>query len=97
MDIKNMMGVANVLAIFSELSADAKGEIISELRKEGQISNMNWQDVTKSKPPTHTPVYIKSGVRNEPNTKMAMWDGEKWFYIDIYNELEHVSYYCLTN
>lgn len=92
-----MMGVANVLAIFNELSADAKQEIISELRKEGQISNMNWQDATKSKPPIHTPVYIKSGFHHEPNTRMAMWDGEKWFYIDIYTELEHVSYYCLTN
>jgi hypothetical protein len=95
MDIKNMMGVANVLAIFSELSADAKGEIISELRKEGQISNMNWQDAIKSKPPIHTPVYIKSGFRMYPNTRMAMWDGEKWFYIDIYMELEHVTHFCL--
>lgn len=92
-----MIGVANVLAIFSELSADAKQEIISELRKEGQISNMNWQDATKSKPPINIPVYIKTGIKNEPDTNMAVWDGVKWIYLNTCSELQHVSYYCLTN
>ena len=95
MDIKNMMGVANVLAIFQELANDAKKEVIKELLSEGHITSMQWQDAIKSKPPIHTPVYIKSGVRMDPNTRMAMWDGEKWFYIDIYMELEHVTHFCL--
>lgn len=90
-----MMGVANVLAIFKDLADDAKKEVIKELISEGHIPSMQWQDAIKSKPPLHTPVYIKSGFRMEPNTRMAMWDGEKWFYIDIYTELESVSHFCL--
>ena len=95
MDVKDMMGVANVLAIFNDLSTGAKKEIIAELSKQGQIPSMNWQDVVKSKPPIDTPVYVKSGFGNKPNYRMAVWNGEIWFYADNYAELEHVSYFCL--
>jgi hypothetical protein len=96
MDIKNMMGVANVLAIFKELEHDAKQEVINELLSEGLISSIQWQDATKSKPPLQTPVYIKSGFNRQPDTIMAVWDGEVWFYVrGVYEELQHVSHFCI--
>lgn len=95
MDLKNAMGIANVMAIFGELSKEAKQTIIQDWINAGEISTMQWQNATKNKPAIGLPVFGRGGVYKEPLTRMVVWDGEKWHYYDYYVEVETISDFCI--
>lgn len=89
MDIKNAIGIANVLAIFSDLSEEAKQSVLSELNIK------KWIDAAKNKPEPYIPVFAKGGFQQEPLPRMVVWTGEKWMYYDVYAEVESISHFLI--
>ena len=95
MDIKNAIGIANVLAIFSELSKEAKDEIITDLVSSGELPNMQWQDAARNKPEKWIPVFAKGGFNKEPIGRMVVWTNNGWHYYNSVEEVDSVSHFCL--
>jgi len=87
MDLKNLMGIANVVAIFNELTPEAKQVVINDLVNSGDIPSIKWQDAVKTKPEPYVKVYAKGGFKMEPLPDMVTWTGDKWVYVESAEEL----------
>lgn len=95
-DIKDLMGVANIEAIFEDLTDYAKNDVITSLISKMGKSYIHWFNAINNKPELWKPVLAKIGSNGEH--RKVYWTGAKWKDASTGMDLDNtVSSYCIID